>query len=138
MNAYSIFPHVADVRLQVRGESYEQLFAVSLEGMNRILNKDYKRYMDGKLIEKEISVASYDRTSLLIDFLSEVLTLSHIHKAIFHTIEFSKISENFIHAHLLGAKIDKFEEDIKAVTYHEAEIKQNNKGQYEAAIVFDV
>lgn len=138
MNLYKISPHVADVRLNVRGKSYEQLFTVALEGMNRILNKDYEKYLNGQTIIKVISVTSYDVTSLLIDFLSEALTLSHIHKAIFHTIDRLEIHDTSLDAYVLGAKVSRLDEDIKAVTYHEAKVRKNEKGQYETNIVFDI
>lgn len=138
MQQYNIIPHVADIRLKVEAGSLERLFSISLEGMNRILYKEYEKHLNKHTIIKEISVKSYDATSLLIDFLSEVLTLSHIHKAIFHRIDQLEIVGNSLHAHILGAKVDKFAEDIKAVTYHEAKIATNTKGNLETTIVFDI
>lgn len=62
-----------------------------------------------------LELASLDISSLLIDFLSTILTLSYENKAIFC-----------------------FDKDIKAVTYHEAEVKKNDQGKYETTIVFDI
>ena len=124
MKTFTIIPHTADVRLRIEADSLEKLFVSSLKGMNRILNKEYEKYLDKHPILEEVSVTSYDKTSLLIDFLSEILTRSHMHKAIFHTIDHFGIEGNSLHAHLLGAPVDKFTEDIKAVTYHEAEVKK--------------
>ncbi|OGH20758.1 MAG: hypothetical protein A3D74_05535 [Candidatus Levybacteria bacterium RIFCSPHIGHO2_02_FULL_37_13] len=138
MKSYEIIPHVADVRLQAKGASLDQLFENALEGMNRILCKDYDRFLNKHLFAKEIAITAYDTTSLLIDFLSEVLTLSHIHKAIFYSIDRLEIYGNSLNARILGVKIEKFMEDIKAVTYHEAEVRKNDEGQYETMIVFDI
>ena len=133
---YSIVPAVGDVRLNVRGESLEKLFATALEGMNRIMNKEYEKHLNRHVFVKEIKLASIDTTSLLIDFLSEILALSHINKAIFYTIDNLEIYDNSLHAVVLGVKSDKFDKDIKAVAYHETNVKQNDKGDYKTTIVF--
>lgn len=138
MKAYSLIPHTGDVRLHAGGKSHEKLFAAALEGMNRILNKEYEKHLNKHTITEELTVTAYDITSLLIDFLSEVLTRSHIRKAIFHTIDYIEIQGNTLNARLLGTKADKFMEDIKAVTYHEANVRQNDKGYYETTVVFDI
>lgn len=138
MKLYSIMPHVADVRLNVRGKSLKELFSAALEGMNRIMNNEYEKQLNRHLFAKEIKIVSTDPTSLLIDFLSDILTLSHINKAIFYTIERMEIYDNSLNAFILGAKAFGFEKDIKAVTYHGANVKQNDKGEYETTIVFDI
>lgn len=138
MKLYTIVPHVADIRLNVHGESLEDLFTAALEGMNRIMNKEYEKHLNKHTFVKEIRLEGIDTTSLLIDFLSRVLTLSHINKAIFYRVDQLEIYDNALQAILLGVKSDKFDRDIKAVTYHEAEVRQNNKGGYETTIVFDV
>jgi len=138
VKSYAITPHTADVRLFVKAPSLEKLFAHALEGMNRILNKEYERSLNKHTLVREITIAACDPTSLLIDFLSEVLTLSHINKAIFYTVDRLELEGNALHAHIVGAKVDMFMEDIKAVTYHEADVRQNDKGEYGTTIVFDI
>lgn len=138
LKLYSIVPHVGDVRLNVRGKSLELLFAAALEGMNRIMNKEYEKNLNKHVFLKEVKLSSSDVTSLLIDFLSAILALSHIHKAIFYTIDHMEIYDSSLHAIVLGVKSEKFDRDIKAVTYHEANVKQSDKGGYETTIVFDI
>ncbi len=138
MKSYTISPHIADVRLKIKGKTIEEIFVNALEGMNRILNKNYEKYLNEHAIVKEITISSFDTTALLIDFLSEILTLSHINKAIFHTVSFLELSPNTLHARLIGGKIKYFKKDIKAVSYHEADIRQNEKGEYETTIVLDI
>jgi SHS2 domain-containing protein len=41
-------------------------------------------------------------------------------------------------ATIKGNRVSYFDEDIKAVTYHEAAVKQNNEGQLETVIIFDI
>lgn len=138
MNRYTISPHIADVRLNVSATSLKQLFVYALEGMNRILSKHYEAHLEKKAVTKKIRITSSDTTLLLIDFLSEVLTLSHVHKAIFHTVSRLDLKNSTLRATLLGANVSQFDEDIKAVTYHEAQVKQDPKGGYKTTIVFDI
>lgn len=138
MRLYKIIPHIADIRLRVEATSLEELFKVSLEGMNQILKKNFcKKENDFPMIY-QIQISSYDTTALLVDFLSEALTHSYIHNAIFCQVEFVELGPNSLLANLLGAHVKGFDEDIKAVSYHEAEIVQNSKGNYQTNLVFDI
>ena len=72
---------MADVRLYVQGENLEELFAISIAGMNEILKPGFCEAFNlenNSLIIENLDIESPDKTSLLIDFMSEILTLSHI------------------------------------------------------------
>ncbi len=79
-----------------------------------------------------------DRTTLLIDFLSELLTLAYTEKAIFCYVHIEKMSETQINAIVSGALVDGFEEDVKAVTYHEANVQKNETGNWETIVIVDI
>lgn len=138
MKSYAILEHTADIRLHVKGDSLPELFLASLSGMNEILCKDDKLQLKKHSISFTIEVFSVDTTSLLIDFLSEALTLSQVHKAIINKANFLVFEPTHVRAQLIGVKVDSFTEDIKAVTYHEANVVKNVKGEYETMIVFDI
>jgi len=72
-----------------------------------------------------------------VDFLSAVLTQSDIEHAVFSEVKIKRMTDTEIEAEIFGAKVDKFDEDIKAVTYHSAEVKQKNE-KWEAMVLFDV
>ena len=136
MRSYELISHVADVRLKVEGDTLEELFTAALEGMNHIAKKEEEK-IPCDLVEK-FSLASIDSTVLLVDFLSEILTSMHIDKAIYTEVKFDELTEKMLKVKIRGHKVESFEEDIKAVTYHEAEIKKNEKGNLEVIIVFDI
>ncbi|OGI69691.1 hypothetical protein A3A09_03070 [Candidatus Nomurabacteria bacterium RIFCSPLOWO2_01_FULL_42_20] len=135
--AYQVLGHTADLRMKISGKNMEELFLSGVSGIAEIIKpgacSDFK-----KDVEKEIKVDASDATVLLIQFLSKVLTYSHTEKAVFCEANFSKLTEIEIEAKIFGQKIDEFEEDIKAVTYHEAEVKKNEREEYETMIVFDI
>jgi SHS2 domain-containing protein len=75
---------------------------------------------------------------LLIDFLSEILTLSHMYKSLYDSISFQSLTNSNLIAEIKGKKINGFDEDIKAVSYTETNIKKNENGLLEAIVVFDI
>lgn len=137
MRSHHVEPHMADVRLKVEGDTLEELFQAALEGMGELIKKGVFQKKDTPEVQR-ISILSPDVTSLLIDFLSEVLTLSHIQHVVFGKMEFLELTETRLKASIWGRKVRAFDEDIKAVTYHEANVAKNKRGFYETMIVFDI
>ena len=138
MKNFELLPHTADIRLKVSGSSYEELFSAALDGMNFIIKKDFNKRLSLMNFRDIIDVSSVDKTVLLIDFLSKILTLSHQYKAVYHTAKFKNLKEKTLLAEIEGAQVAGFDEDIKAVTYNEAEIRINKDNSYETVIVFDI
>lgn len=138
MGKYEILPHISDVRVKATAESLEELFTAALAGLNSIIKNDFdKSEMMGRLSEA-LNIESMNISTLLVDFLSEILTLSHMHKALFEISLFQEFDGNHLKAELTGYPVEGFDEDIKAVTYTETEIMKNKKNQYEAVIVMDI
>jgi len=137
-HSYQLAGHTADVRLKIEGKTQEKLFMSALDGMDEIIKRGFCKDLDKPQLRQVISIKSSDLTNLLIDFLSEILTLSHENKAVFCKVKFLRLAKTFLHAEILGTKVDRFDRDIKAVTYHEAEVKKNESGKLQAMIVFDI
>jgi len=137
MKKYEIIPHTSDVRLKVNGLNLEELFRNALEGMNSIIDGEKIPGKEGLIID-EIESFADDASLLLVDFLSGTLTLTHTKKAIFDTVRFSSLNENYFKAVISGYPVNGFEEDIKAVTYGETNIVKNIQGYFETVILFDI
>lgn len=137
-SGYEILPHTADIRLRIKAASLEELFLTSLQAMAQVQKKGFCSDRKDNPIRKEVSCQATDSTFLLVDFLSEVLTMSHICKAIFCHAEFVQFSDRTLTAEITGYAADEWEEDIKAVTYHEAQIELNDKQEYSTVIVLDI
>lgn len=137
MRKYSYLEHICDIRLKVEADSIEELFRAALDGMNSIIaGGDVEESPEHSPVK--ICVESMDYTCLLIDFLSEVLLLTQSHYRIFSSIDIESLTSSKIEAVLHGSFVEGFDEDIKAVTYHEAEVIKNEQGNYESIIVFDI
>ena len=132
---YKIIGHTADLRLKVSAKSKKELFKEALAGMAAIL----KEKPEGEeKISKEIELESPDQASHLVDFLNEVLYNAYSEKAIFTESEFEFFAETKLKAKISGYKIKEgFDEDIKAATYHEAEIKKENE-DFKVTLIFDI
>ncbi|MFD2203432.1 archease [Shivajiella indica] len=138
MKSLEYLPHIADVRMKIQGSSEEELFRAGLEGIGRILKADVFEKPQQAIEIIAISLVSVDMTSLLVEFLNEVLMFSHIQKAVFFDLEIQHIGKKEIIAKIFGSRVGAFDEDIKAVTYHEAQVKKNKSGMFETIIVLDI
>lgn len=139
---FEILPHTADMRMRVWGKTLEDIFRNALRAVALYLRSDIEELAKSKekrSLKERVKVEAVDINSLLIEFLSEVVAQSDIHNAVFLDATFKKFGENFLEGYLAGLKVDGFEKDIKAISYHEVDIKKNPKTElYETVLVFDI
>lgn len=133
---FKILSHTADLRMTATGKTIKELFSSALAGMTSYLAPKIPKNL--KSVRRTISLASPDRTTLLVDFLNEVLSLSLINKEAYDKIIFKNLADTKIKAEIYGSTVENFGKDIKAVTYHEADVRQNEKGEWETTLVFDI
>ncbi|HSM25262.1 MAG TPA: archease [Anaerolineaceae bacterium] len=126
--------HTADLSLHVWGDTIEALFSAAIKGLyyiSRVSFSETSEFNDEKLNFEE-----NDLESLLISFLSECnFRLQNENQAL--VIQNFKIDRCFLEISPHIYKIDHFEREIKAVTYHNLEIRKSING-YSVQIVFDV
>lgn len=132
---YKVLEHPADLKIQAFGKTKEELFLNALFGMTESLSPDVKP--NGKIVRR-IKINSPDLSALLVDFLSEVLYLIQVNKEIYNDVKFTKFADIELEAEIYGQKVERFGEDIKAVTYHQLDIRQKKDGTWEAIVLFDV
>jgi len=129
-----LIEHTADVRLRITGASIEELFGDALRGTMQLLRAE----PSGPAVQREVAVTSPDRTTLLIDFLNEALSNAHVHREAYEDAVFLELTDTRVVAHLHGTAARAFGEDVKAVTYHEAEIRRGADGLFSVTIVYDI
>lgn len=135
MKKYEILEHKADLKIRAFGKDKKELFSNIL----LVMAESQKPEIKGKQKNKrQIKIKSLDLAVLLVDFLSEVLYLSQVNKEIYFDINFKKFSNTEIEGELIGQKVARFGEDIKAVTYHSLDIHQKKDKTWEATILFDI
>ncbi|PIR02324.1 MAG: hypothetical protein CO144_01030 [Candidatus Nealsonbacteria bacterium CG_4_9_14_3_um_filter_35_11] len=135
MKRYEILEHKADLKIRAFGKRKRELFLNMLFGMAESQKPEIKKI---KRIKRKIKIKSLDSESLLVDFLSEVLYLSQVNKEVYFKIEFDKFADIEIEGKLIGQKVERFGEDIKAVTYYGLDIRQLKNKIWEATVLFDI
>lgn len=134
----SYLPHTADIRMRVTAPGLELLFTRAVEGMNDILKEGFCSGESRKhSLEITFEVGGDDTSILLVDFLSEVLSSSYADKCLFCAVDV-RMEEGRVLARLLGTLVEGFDEEIKAVTYHEARVRRRGAEGWEALILFDI
>ena len=132
---YELVHHTADVRLRVVAPSLEELFRDAVRGMYAVMRGHSAA---GQPVRRDIQVDdSADMTSLLVDFLNEVLNRAHIGRELYDVMTFARLDETSLTAELHGTRPAEFEEDVKAVTYHEAEVRRDGEA-WTTMLVFDL
>ena len=132
---FEIVPHTADVRLRVTAPTLEQLFIEAVRGMYAVMGA----HPGDQRVEHAIVIVddSADTTSLLVDFLNEVLRRAHIAKEMYTRVVLSSLDETTAEVLLFGVAPASFEEDVKAVTYHEADVRREGE-EWTTMLVFDI
>lgn len=131
---YKILEHKADIRLKITASTIKELFQGALEGMTSIIKSEETKR---EPIEEKIEVSSLDINALLVDFLNQVLTLSDVYNAVFDKVEIEKLTKQEIQGKIKGQKVDKFKEEIKAVTYHNLVVEKKDD-IWQATVLFDI
>jgi len=131
-------PHTADIRMFIEGETLQELFKAGVKGMANILNENICDHSYRFNSKTRIKTNSSDYTNLLIDFLSEVLTHTYTNKTIYCKINVLSLEKYNIVADVLGVETNDLDEEIKAVTYHEAEVIRNKNNLWETCVIFDI
>lgn len=135
MEKYQILEHTADVKVKAFGKDKKELFLNMLKGMASILQPEVK---SKQRKVRKIKIKSIGLETLLVDFLSEALYLTQVNKEIYNNVKFKSFTDTEIEGELIGQRIERLEEDIKGVTYHEIDIHQKRDGIWEVTVIFDI
>jgi SHS2 domain-containing protein len=137
---FEFLPHVADVYIKASGKTLEEAFAQCALGLEQTMVeiKDVKPE-----IEKKFEIESEDEKSLLFDFLSQFLIFHDVDNLIFSEVKVESIKKNEKFKLKAVAKGEVFDANkhrqntlVKAITYHEMEIKKN--GEFIVKVLVDI
>ena len=125
--------HTADWELQVWASDISTLFEQAALGMYSLAEA---RLMAEPQVGRTVALQNLDNESLLVDFLGELLYITEADGLGFDSFDVS-IEKSTLHAEMQGRPLEALSKEIKAVTYHNLEIKEV-PGCFEVSIVFDV
>ncbi len=135
---YKIFNHTADVGFDVYGATRKELFSHAAVALfDLFINPDS---IDVKE-ERPITISGADIHDLWINYLRELLYLFNGNAFLLRRVDILKIDKNSLSMIVKGEPLnpDKHEilTEIKAVTYHLAEVNRTRAG-WEGRFVVDV
>ena len=133
---YLFLEHTADVKFRATGENLEEMFVSSAEALNEVIRGNITI-----LEQKEISfsVEGHDVENLLYNFLEEFLYLLDAKNFLVSKIKFIQIKNKKLECTVAGDSADNyaFTNDVKAVTYNEMFVREEN-GKFKCQVVLDV
>jgi protein archease len=135
MQGFEEVEHTADWAFRVRGADLTQLFASAARAMFDLQARDQLPAVEE--IERDVEVQGFDRESLLVNWLNELLYLQEKHGETYSEFKVSEVSETGLRARIRGRRSPGATRMIKAVTFHGLEIKRTGEG-WEATVVVDV
>lgn len=135
MKKYEILEHKADLKIRAFGKTREELFENVMIGMQSALRPKIKNQ---KPKIKNIKIKSSNLDSLLIDFLSEINYLNEVNKEIYNNVKFTKFSDIELEGDIFGKEVERFNLDIKGVTYYDLDIHQKKDKTWETTVLFDI
>ena len=134
---YEILQHTADVRLRVTASSLQELFADALRGLMAVMHGAPVPVGAHSVRPETIELDSVDLTALLVDFLNEALVRAVVSRRAFTGASFASLGETHLSATLTSVPAASFDEEVKAVTYHEAEVRRSGEG-WTTMLVLDI
>jgi SHS2 domain-containing protein len=134
---YEILEHTADIGIKVRGDSLSEIFWKAIHATVDLLSGGIEIQ---PVIEKDFSIKEENTKTALVSVLEEIIYFFE-HKLFLPSDCSVSIEKDLYKINLKGNTVSPEEikngTDIKAVTYHQLEIKEVGD-EYQATIIFDV
>jgi len=130
---YEVLAHPADLKIRAFGKNLAEVFSNLLEGMFKSCRPEL---IDEKVIRK-IKIKAREYESLLVNFLSEALSLSDINNEVYFKAKFNEFTDKYLQGEIKGYKIKSLELGIKGVTWHDLKIEKKNS-YWQATVLFDI
>jgi len=138
MSFYRIIDHTADLGIAVTGKNQRNLFAKAALALTDLLTDTSRLCTE---YTETLTITGLDSQDLLINWLREILYFWNGKRVFTTDIDISDISDIVLTACISLAAYDpnhhKINREIKAVTYHQAEVVEKD-GQWSAQVIFDV
>lgn len=131
---YKFLGHPADIKIKAYGYNLADVFINAALGMAKYI---YGKNQTKANNAEEIEVTAENLESLLVNWLAKILALSAVNHCAYITFNIKELNTNKIIAEIGSVKKSKACNEIKAVTYHELDLKPT-KGGWIATVVYDI
>ena len=140
--SFELFDHTADIGIRARAATLPELAAVMGDGLYAVIGDlvPAPRTL-GEPHELKIELHHADAAVLLRDYLDELLVLFDRDHRIVTVANVSTFGEGRLVAKLETSLVDHersvYHHEVKAITYHELDIRET-PGGYEATVIVDI
>ena len=138
MHRYKLFDHTADLGVEVHGKTANELFANAAFAVFDIL-ADLKHV--SPIVERKIVVDGDGWEDLLVNYLREMLYMYNGEGLLLKEFSVLDIDPRHLEGKVAGEPFDPAKHtintEIKAVTYHQAAVKED-QGMWTGRMIFDV
>jgi SHS2 domain-containing protein len=138
MRRFEILDHTADIGLIVYGEDLKTLFENAGEAFFHLIT-DLRKVR--RRVEKRIEIHGEALERLMVEWLSELLYLHDVENLLFKGFKIDSVGEGGLKARVKGEPFQEgvhvIKTEVKAVTYHQIEVRKENRG-WRAQIIFDL
>jgi len=132
---FEVVEHTADWAIRVIGTDLAQLFCHAAEGMSSLMAGDLEVLpLD---VVRTLDLQAYDAESLLVEWLSELAYWAEMEQMVFRQFDLIEVTPTELKGTVRGGRAPMLHKHIKAVTYHNLAIIENDEG-LETTIIFDV
>ncbi|MBI4305938.1 MAG: archease [Chloroflexi bacterium] len=135
---YKYLEHTADTGIIANGRSLAEVFESAAEGLAALLcEPDTVK----ETTSREITVSAPELEALMVDWLAEINYQFEVDRFAYRRFKVNRITETELRATGQGEPIDpkrhRFGEQVKAVTYHQLEVKRGADG-WSARVILDI
>jgi SHS2 domain-containing protein len=135
---FEILDHTADIGIIVHGENLKALFENAGEAFFHLIT-DLRKVR--RRTERRINLGGESLDRLMVDWLSELLYLHDVENLLFKGFNVESVGEDGLRAIVKGEPFQEgvhvIKTEVKAVTYHQIEVRQEN-GRWRAQVIFDL
>lgn len=130
MTPFRFVPHTADIAVELRARSEIGLYQAGVDALRALLVGESPVT---PAEERPVPLRGADPTARLIHFLGDVLYL-------YDTTRFlpARVSPTGVCGEPLDPTKHAVQREVKAVTHHGAEVRQDADGHLRATVIFDV
>lgn len=135
---WRLLDHTADLGIEVEGPSLEELFARAGEAIFELMVE-----LDtvDAAVSRHLVIEGSDLADLWVNYLREVLYLWGGESLLMKKVQIINLTETSLEATLYGEPYNSRKHElmmeIKAVTYHQAEVVRTPEG-WKGRVIFDV
>jgi SHS2 domain-containing protein len=135
---YELLDHTGDLGIRVWAEDVTGIFQEAARALFAIITDLEKVEVH---MDVEVAVEGLGQEELLVAWLNELLYLYEVENLLFCDFVLTEIDERSVRGVAMGEELDEgrhaIKTSIKAVTYHQLEIKEED-GRWQAQVILDI